>query len=101
MTLLHNGEKGYKLEGMQAAAVKRPRNSVTLRAENAQNADGRIIYSVTSLYRQNSPDNSGLNMGPVPTYDVTGNLNTRNTIGGYGCLFTSAVNIGNTVRGDI
>jgi RHS repeat-associated protein len=58
--------------------------------------DGKIINSLRYWDHQDNSRNGNLDMGSYRTYDSS--EGPANTIGRYGCLFTSVVNIGNTER---
>lgn len=59
--------------------------------------DGKDIENITSRQYQNSVENNNAYVGSIPSgnFDSNGNFEW-NTIGSFGCLFTCAVNIGNS-----
>ncbi len=63
--------------------------------------DGREIIKPRLHLYQNSPENKSLPMGATPSGKksiIGGEVTSQNTIGQYGCLFTSLVNIADDVR---
>ena len=63
--------------------------------------DGRKILHTFYLFFQNSSDNVNIPMGKTPSgvYDPETKIVTKqNTIGDYGCLFTSAINVANDIK---
>ena len=66
---------------------------------NFVDPDGRIFCPLMVFDKQNNASNSSLPMGASPSgiFNENNELIKQNTIGAYGCLFVSTMNVGNSV----